>query len=107
MLILRSCFVDRAASAAAAFAHIERDLISKLHRLEIRGFVEYLATISSVAFVSYMRALACPIWPTAPGLVLCEPLPVLTEGRTFLLEAMPPPGRCPLLLVAISSLLFC
>jgi hypothetical protein len=59
-LVLRTCLVDRAASAAAAFADVQRDLITKLHRLEIRGFVEYLATVSSLAFVGYMRALALP-----------------------------------------------
>jgi hypothetical protein len=58
VLVLRAGAVDGPASAAAAFAHIERDLISKLHRLEIRGFVEYLATISSLSLVSYMRSLA-------------------------------------------------
>jgi hypothetical protein len=60
VLVLRAGAVDGPTSAAAAFAHIERDLVSKLHRLEIRGFVEYLATISSLTFVSYMRTLTCP-----------------------------------------------
>ena len=59
-MILRTCLVDRSTSAAAAFAHIQRDFISKLHRLEIRGFVEYLATVSSLILVSYMRTLALP-----------------------------------------------
>jgi hypothetical protein len=58
VLVLQTCLVDRAASAAAAFAHIERDLISKLHRLEIRGFVEYLATIISLRLIRDVVALA-------------------------------------------------
>jgi hypothetical protein len=60
VLVLRAGAVDGPTSATAAFAHIECDLISKLHRLEIRGFVEYLAAIASFVFVSYMRPLALP-----------------------------------------------
>jgi hypothetical protein len=60
VLILRSCLVDRAACPTASGSDIQRDLISKLHRLEIRGFVEYLATVICLVFVCYMRSLACP-----------------------------------------------
>jgi hypothetical protein len=57
VLVLRTCLVDRAASAAAAFAHIERDLISKLDGLEILSRELFLASIRSLTSMSGVTSL--------------------------------------------------
>jgi hypothetical protein len=54
VLVLRSCFVDRPASATATFADIKSDFVPKLDWLEALVVVKFRAAISRIRFVSDM-----------------------------------------------------
>ena len=61
MLILRSCFVDRATSTAASFADVQSSFVSEPDWLEVAfGIVQGLAAIIGRTLISDVIALTGP-----------------------------------------------
>jgi len=57
ILVLRSGFVDRAASAAAAAANVQRNFIPEFHRLEVAVVVQALSAIPCAISIGNVIAL--------------------------------------------------